>query len=218
MHRKDKFPLKGYIKIALLVILIAVLLRAFVVQSYKLPSSSMEDLLIAGDFVMVNKLHYRYNQPKPGDVIVFKYPLNPSKNMLQRIMATEGQTVEIKNKIVYVDDKIVTEPYTAKHTDQRIFPGDYSPRDNFGPMQVPEGHLFVLGDNRDNSKDSREWGFLDANLIKGKALFVYWSWAVDPNAPKFRSPYITPLLEIIFYNLGHLTDRLHLSRIGTVVV
>ncbi len=217
MRKTDRPSLKGYIKVVLLAILIAFLLRAFVVQAYKIPSSSMEDSLLAGDFILVNKLHYRFNEPKPGDIIVFKYPLNSSKDMVKRVLAVEGQSVEIKNKVVYVDGKIVSEPSSAKHTDARILPGDYSARDNFGPEQVPAGHLFVLGDNRDNSQDSREWGFLDMSLIKGKALIVYWSWTADPYAPKFRSPYITPLLEIIFYNLGHLTERLRLGRIGTLI-
>lgn len=217
MKKTDKPSLKGYIKVVLLAILIAFLLRAFVVQAYKIPSSSMEDSLLAGDFILVNKLHYRFNEPKPGEVIVFKYPLNSSKDMVKRVLAVEGQSVEIKNKVIYVDGKIVSEPPSAKHIDNRILSGDYSARDNFGPEQVPAGHLFVLGDNRDNSQDSREWGFLDMSLIKGKALIVYWSWTADPYAPKFRSPYIIPLLEIIFYNLGHLTERLRLGRIGTII-
>lgn len=219
MRKKDKSSvnIKGYVEVVLLAILIAFLLRTFVVQAYRIPSSSMEDSLLGGDFILVNKLHYRYSEPKPGDIIVFKYPLNPSKDMVKRVVASEGQTVEIKNKIVYVDDRMIPDPLSAKHSDQRILPEDYSTRDNFGPAQVPAGHLFVLGDNRDNSQDSREWGFLDQGLIKGKALIVYWSWAQDPHAPKFRSPYITPLLEIIFYNLGHLTERLRLYRIGTVI-
>jgi signal peptidase I len=218
MKKKERPSLKGYIQVVLLTILIAFLLRVFVVQAYKIPSSSMEDSLLAGDYVLVNKLHYRFSEPRQGEVIVFKYPLNPSKDMVKRIMATEGQTVEIKNKIVYVDGKMVPEPLSAKHIDSRILPADYSTRDNYGPVQVPAGHLFVIGDNLDNSQDSREWGFLDMSLIKGKVLIVYWSWAKDPDAPKFRSPYITPLLEIIFYNLGHLTERLRLNRIGTVVI
>ncbi len=112
---------------------------------------------------------------------------------------------------------MVPDPIPSIHIDPRILPVDYSTRDNFGPAQVPAGHLFVLGDNRDDSQDSRDWGFLDMSYIKGKAIIVYWSWAIDPHAPKFESPYITPLLEIIFYNLGHLTERLRLGRIGTIV-
>jgi signal peptidase I len=219
MKRKDKSSVNivGYVKVVLLAILIAILLRAFVVQAYKIPSSSMEDSLLGGDFILVNKIYYHYKEPKAGEVIVFKFPLNPSKDMVKRVVATEGQTVEIINKIVYVDGKIVPDPLLAKHTDPRILPVDYSTRDNFGPAQVPAGHLFVLGDNRDDSQDSRDWGFLDMSYIKGKAMFVYWSWTIDPYAPKFRSPYITPLLEIIFYNLGHLSERLRLGRIGTGV-
>jgi len=217
MKRKEKSSIKVYIQVVLLAILIAFLLRTFVVQAYKIPSSSMEDSLLSGDFILVNKLHYRFKEPEPGEVIVFKYPLNPSKDMVKRVVATEGQTVEIKNKIVYLDGKMVPDPSFAKHADPHILPEDYSTRDNFGPAQVPAGHLFVLGDNRDNSQDSREWGFLDRSFIKGKALIVYWSWARDPHAPKFESPYIIPLFEIIFYNLGHLTERLRLGRIGKIV-
>jgi signal peptidase I len=217
MKRKEKPSIKGYIEVIVLAILIAFILRTFVVQAYKIPSSSMEDSLLGGDFILVNKLYYHYKEPCSGEIIVFKYPLNPSKDMVKRVVATEGQTVEIINKIVYVDGKMVPDPIPAKHIDPRILPVDYSTRDNFGPAQVPAGHLFVLGDNRDDSQDSRDWGFLDMNYIKGKAIIVYWSWAIDPHAPKFESPYITPLLEIIFYNLGHLTERLRLGRIGTVV-
>ena len=218
LKRKEQKPsIIGFIEVLFLALLIAFLLRTFIVQAYKLPSSSMEDSLLSGDFILVNKLHYRYNEPKPGEIIVFKYPLNPSKDMVKRVVALEGQTVEIRNKIVYVDGKMVPDPDLAKHSDPRILPVDYSARDNFGPVQVPAGHLFVLGDNRDDSQDYREWGFLDRSFIKGKAMIVYWSWTADPHAPRFRSPYITPLLEIIFYNLGHLGDRLRLGRIGTIV-
>jgi len=218
LKRKEQKPsIIGFIEVLFLALLIAFILRTFVVQAYKLPSSSMEDSLLSGDFVLVNKLHYRYKEPKPGEVIVFKYPLNPSKDMVKRVVALEGQTVEIRNKIVYVDGKMIPDPFLAKHSDSRILPEDYSTRDNFGPAQVPAGHLFVLGDNRDNSQDSREWGFLDRSFIKGKAMIIYWSWTEDPHAPKFRSPYITPLLEIIFYNLGHLGDRLRMGRVGTIV-
>ncbi len=217
MKRKEKPSIKGYIEVIVLAILIAFILRTFVVQAYKIPSSSMEDSLLGGDFILVNKIYYHFKEPKPGEVVVFKYPLNPSKDMVKRVVATEGQTVEIINKIVYVDGKMVPDHLLAKHIDPRILPVDYSTRDNFGPAQVPAGHLFVLGDNRDDSQDSRDWGFLDMSYIKGKAMFVYWSWTIDPHAPKFESPYITPLLEIIFYNLGHLTERLRLGRIGTIV-
>ncbi len=218
LKRKEQKPsIIGFIEVLFLALLIAFVLRTFVVQAYRLPSSSMENSLLSGDFILVNKLHYRYNEPKPGEIIVFKYPLNPSKDMVKRVAALEGQTMEVRNKTVFVDGKMIPDPFLAKHSDFRILPEDYSTRDNFGPVQVPAGHLFVLGDNRDNSQDSREWGFLDRTFIKGKAVMVYWSWTEDPHAPKFRSPYITPILEIIFYNLGHLGDRLRLGRIGTMV-
>jgi signal peptidase I len=137
-----------------------------------------------------------------------------NKDFVKRCIAVEGQMVEIRDKVVYVNGERRIEPNSVRFTDASIVPADLGNRDNFGPVIVPPGTVFVLGDNRDNSRDSRVWGFLDKDLIRGKASFVYWSWAPDPNAPKWQSPYVVQLLTIPFYNLMHVPDRVRWSRLG----
>ncbi len=160
-------------------------IRTFLFQAFRIPSSSMEDTLAVGDFLFVNKFLYgakvpflearlpAYRAPQPGDIIVFKFPREPKKDFIKRCVAVEGQTVEIRGKEVFVDGVKREEPY-IKFTDPVVRKGDR--RDDLGPVVVPKGHLFMMGDNRDNSSDSRYWGFLDRDLIKGKAMFIYWSW------------------------------------------
>lgn len=212
---KDKGALRDYFEAVLVALIIAVVLRAFVVQAYRIPTDSMQGTLIPGDYVLVSKLAYHFGDPEPGDVIVFKYPLNPSKDFVKRCVAVEGQKVEIRNKVVYVDDQPENVPKQVTFEDPKSIPGYLSNRDNFGPTVVPPGHLFVMGDNRDNSRDSRDWGFLDKKWLHGKAMFIYWSWAPDPAAPKWESPYILPLLTIPGYNIINFTKRLRSDRIGT---
>jgi len=160
----------------------------------------------------LNKLVPRFYEPQAGDVIVFEYPLNPSKDFIKRIIATEGQVVQIVNKKLYVDGEPAQGRLMGKHTDYQVFPAAYSNRDNFGPFEVPEGQYFVLGDNRDVSLDSREWGFLEKKYIKGKALLVYFSWAPDPAAPRWSDP--LSFFEILAYNVAHLPWRVRWDRIG----
>ena len=179
-------------------------LRTFLVEAFRIPSGSMENTLLVGDFLFVNKLvygseidigaaghrlvYYRFpaiRQPQRGDVIVFRYPDDPSRDFIKRCVAVEGQTVEIRDKVLYVNDKAQVEPYII-HSDDRILPKEISARDNFGPTVVPKGHIFMMGDNRDNSHDSRFWGPLSLDLIKGKAMILYWSWDADRNMPRWN--------------------------------
>ena len=215
--KKVAFPRRQPIITLIVAAIVIFLSGTFVVQIYRIPSGSMEDTLLVGDWVVVNKLVYRFKSPKPADVIVFRYPLNPSKTLIKRCLATEGQTAEIVNKVVYVDGKMTGDPEKVKFTDKYIRPAIYSTRDNYGPIQVPMDGFFVLGDNRDNSEDSRSFRCVYKDNVKGKAGFIIFSWAPDPNAPKFRSPYIIPLIEIFFYNLFHFPSRIRWNRIGDKV-
>jgi signal peptidase I len=169
------------------------IIRSFAFQAFRIPSPSMEDTLLVHDFLFISKLTYGPNipfthtrlpglrHPKPGDIIVFQNPVNPKEDYIKRCVAVGGQTVEYKNKILYVDGVRRDEPFT-KHIDPRIEPGI---RDNFGPVRVPPGNLFMMGDNRDNSMDSRYWRFLPERLIRGKAAFIYFSWDADTKLPRF---------------------------------
>lgn len=214
VNLKVRGAAREYLEAILVALIIAVVLRTFVVQAYRIPSESMENTLITGDFILVNKFIYHFREPEPGDILVFQYPLNPSKDYVKRCVAIEGQMVEIKDKQVFVNNRPVLEAKGVHHTDPTFIPPDLGNRDNFGPVIVPPGCVFVLGDNRDDSRDSRVWGFLDKELIHGKASFVYWSWAPDPNAPRWESPYIIPILTIPFYNLMHFPNRVRWDRLG----
>ncbi len=209
--------IKDYVKIVVLALIIGFVLRAFVVSAYRIPSDSMEESLLSGDFVLVSKLSVHFNDPAPGDVVVFKYPLNPDKTFIKRCIATEGQTVQIKNKVLYVDGVVSQNPEWENYTDPNIISEQYSTRDNFGPYQVPKGQIFVLGDNRDKSSDSRFWGFLEKRHIIGQPLIIYWSWQQDPDVPRFESPYIIPAVHMLFYYLVHIPTNVRWSRIGDIV-
>jgi signal peptidase I len=182
---RAKSILREYAEAILPALVLFLVIRTFLFQAFRIPSSSMEDTLAIGDFLFVNKFLYGakvpfldvrlpgLRAPEPGDIIVFKFPRDPRKDYIKRCVAVEGQTVEIRAKQIYVDGVLRIEPF-VKHTDPITRPGDI--RDYLGPIVVPKGQLFMMGDNRDNSSDSRYWGFLDRDLIKGKAMFIYWSW------------------------------------------
>lgn len=217
MKKKAKSRTREYIQIIVLALIIGFVLRAFVISAYQIPSDSMEDSLVSGDFVLVDKVTNHFTDPVPGDVVVFKYPLNPDKAFIKRCLATEGQTIQIRNKVLYVDGAKFQNPEWENYTDPHILSEEYSARDNFGPHQVPKGQIFVLGDNRDKSKDSRFWGFLEKRYIIGKPILIYWSWKQDSDAPKFRSPYITPLIQMFFYYLIHIPTNVRWTRVGNIV-
>ncbi len=217
MRRRVRSKTRQYLWTIGIALVIAVILRTFVVQGYRIPSSSMESALLKGDFILVNKLAFRFKEPRPGDIVIFDYPLNPSKSFIKRIVAGPGESVQIVNKTLYLNGVVSIPRYLTKYTDPQIYPAEYSNRDNFGPFEVPSGQYFMMGDNRDNSRDSREWGFLEREYIKGEALLVYFSWAPDPLAPEFDSPYISSFFKVLFYNLVHFPQRIRWERIGTMV-
>ncbi len=190
MKKKNFF--KEYIEPIVIAILIAIFIRTFIVQAFKIPSSSMEPTLLVGDHILVNKFIYgvkipfiekklfSYKTPKRGDIIVFIFPKDRSKDFIKRVIALEGEKVEMVQNKIYINDKLIDDPwghYAEQGNLRRFFP----PVDRYGPYVVPKDSLFVLGDNRDNSQDSRFWGFVHLNEVKGKAFIIYFS--LDWNAP-----------------------------------
>ena len=184
-------PKKGHlrenIEAILVAILIALFIRTFVVQAFKIPSGSMKQTLQIGDHILVNKFIYGVKipylqktiipikEPRRGDIIVFKYPVDPQKDFIKRVIGVAGDVVESRDKQLFVNHKRVNHDYGV-YTDPHIISGNIRPRDNFGPITVPEDSLFVMGDNRDESFDSRFWGFVDLKAVNGKAFIIYWSW------------------------------------------
>ena len=181
---KKRF-VKEYLEPIVIAVFIALFIRAFIVQAFKIPSSSMEPTLLVGDHLLVNKFIYgiripytdvklfQYKKPGRGDIIVFIFPKDRSKDFIKRVIGTEGEKVAIVHNKIYINDKLIDDPW-----------GHFTPPrpsiEDYGPVRVPESSLFVMGDNRDNSQDSRFWGFVELNAVKGKALIIYFSW--DSNA------------------------------------
>ena len=195
MESKKKL-LWEYVKAIFTALVLALVIRAFVIQAFTIPSGSMIPTLLVGDYILVNKFLlgspidipftnvnlFRmpgFRAPRKGDVIVFKFPVDPSKDFIKRVMAVGGDTIEGINKVIYVNGVPLNEPY-IRHVDNFVLPN----RDNFGPIEVPKDKFFCMGDNRDNSRDSREWGFVDIHDVKGKAWIVYFS--KDISYPAWR--------------------------------
>lgn len=219
LDRRPEKPLwREYLETGLLALLAAVLLRLFVVSAYRVSSASMENAMFEGDYLFVNKLAYSFGQPpQVGDIIVFKYPNNPSKDFIKRIVALPGQTVQLADKAVYVDEEIAAIPATSKNTDGRILPGELSFRDNFGPYTVPIGEYFVLGDNRDDSRDSRFWGSVPEENLRGKAVFVYWSWQPDADTPGWSFPYVIDAVQWIGWGIYNFPSHVRWDRLGVAL-
>ena len=187
---KRKSQLREYVEALGVALLLALAIRTFVVQAFKIPSGSMLPTLQIGDHILVNKFLYGprleipltqislgrlpgLRKPRPGDVIVFIWPKDRSKDFIKRVIAVEGQTVEVRNRQVFIDGKPWDDPH-ATWVMQRGLGG--AAGDNYGPYTVPPDHVFVMGDNRDQSYDSRFWGPVPIADIKGQALVIYWSW------------------------------------------
>ena len=192
---KIKSKIREFIEGILAAVLIALLITTFVIKMYKIPSRSMVPTLLVGDQLVVNKFIYGIKipyfrntilpitDPQRGDIIVFIYPKDRSLDFIKRVIGVNGDKIEIKDKKIFINGKVFTDN-TGIYTDKIIYPGSVQPRDNFGPVTVPKGSLFVLGDNRDESMDSRFWGFVDLKDVQGKAFIIYWSW--NPDERKIR--------------------------------
>lgn len=193
---KKKSLFREYAESIAIAILLALVIRTYLVQAFKIPSGSMEDTLAIGDHLLVSKFIYgtrlpfsdnrvlTIRDPRQGDVIVFEYPEDPSKDFIKRIVGTPGDVVEGKEKKVYVNGKPYENPHEV-HKEKEIIPKEMNPRDTFGPVTVPAGSYFVMGDNRDRSYDSRFWKFVKRDQIKGLAFIKYWSWDREKMRPRF---------------------------------
>ncbi|WP_025270060.1 signal peptidase I [Hippea sp. KM1] len=200
MKEKNQSKLGEWVKSIIIALIIALFIRAFFVEAFKIPSSSMEPTLLVGDHVLANRLIYGIKvpitgkmiipikHPQRGDVVIFRWPKDRSIYFIKRCVGIPGDTLQMKNKILYRNGKRVNEPYVV-HRDPNIYPKDtdistfktlWGSRDNWGPIKVPKGEYFMMGDNRDNSYDSRYWGFVPERNIVGKAFIIYGSWTFSP--------------------------------------
>ena len=184
---KKKSTFREYAEAAVIAVLLALFIRTFVVQAFKIPSGSMEPTLQIGDHILVNKFIYGIKipfvqttlvpigEPDRDDVIVFIYPVDKEKDFIKRVIGLPGDAVEIHGTKITINGK----PYDDRHgyyADNGAGGNGSNPNVRYGPVKVPQGHYFVMGDNRDHSYDSRYWGFVPAKSIKGKAFVIYWSW------------------------------------------
>lgn len=220
-----KSTIREYYEALLIAIVFVNFARIFAFQAFKIPSGSMEDNLKIGDHIVVNK--FIYGPPAPllsgvlpirdirrGDVIVFRYPEDPDEDYVKRVIGLPGEIVDIRNKQVFIDDRPLDEPYVV-HTDPRVLHVNnaYASRDQFGPFVVPRDHYFAMGDNRDNSQDSRFWGTVPRSMIKGRAFMVYWSFDRRPaDRPTVRER-LKELAEVLWF----FPSRTRWDRTGFIV-
>jgi signal peptidase I len=197
MAKKSVF--REYFESLAIAVVLALFVRTFVFQAFKIPTGSMEQNLLIGDHLIVNKMVFapagsgveRAILPgrdvRRGDVVVFKYPQEPDRDFIKRVIGLPGDKLEVRRRQVFINDAPIDEPY-VQHlmppTPEGSVPVGDRRREEYGPVTVPPGQYFMMGDNRDNSEDSRYWGFLPASYIKGKALFIYFSF--DPDEPLSR--------------------------------
>jgi signal peptidase I len=210
--RKNKSVFREYFEAICVAILLALFIRTFVVQAFKIPSGSMLPTLLIGDHLLVNKFIYGIRvpftgqilipikSPSRGDVVVFRFPKDRTIDYIKRVIGTPGDTIEIKNKKIFINGEPFKDPH-AQFGSSAVLSANASPRDNLGPIVVPEQRIFVMGDNRDNSYDSRFWGFVEQRDILGKAFILYWSWDIDKPLFSFER-----LTSIRFGRLANLID------------
>jgi signal peptidase I len=190
-----KSTAREYFESIVIAVILALFIRTWVVQAFKIPTGSMENNLLVGDHLLVNKFALGPTKAaleravlpvrsvQRGDVIVFKYPQEPERDFIKRVIGLPGETLEWRRKRIYINGTLLDEtPYHLQFLSPPPPEGvvSYDPKDNYGPVTIPPDHYFVMGDNRDNSADSRVWNFLPASYVKGKALMIYWSY--DPDA------------------------------------
>ena len=196
MAEFKKSTLREYFESIVIAVILALFIRTFVVQAFKIPTGSMEETLLIGDHLLVNKFVFgpaptaaeRALLPigtiKRRDILVFKYPEEPDRDFIKRVIGLPGETIELREKKVYINGTALDEPYvhflTAPAGPSEFHEvTSFDVRERFGPVTVPADHYFMMGDNRDNSQDSRYWGFLPRENIKGKSAVIYWSYQAE---------------------------------------
>jgi signal peptidase I len=186
----QKSTMREYFESIVVAVILALFIRTFVVQAFKIPTGSMEPNLLVGDHLLVNKFVFAptaypaerallpMREIRRGDIVVFKFPEDPERDFIKRVIGLPGDTVELRSREVFINGQKAAEPYA-----HYLFPvgegqesTSFDVRERYGPVTVPDGHYFMMGDNRDNSQDSRYWGFLPADYVKGRALMIYWSF------------------------------------------
>jgi signal peptidase I len=224
---RKKSVVREYFESIVIAVILALFVRTWVVQAFKIPTGSMENNLLIGDHLLVNKFIFgptplaigRATLPvrpiRRGDIVVFKFPNEPDRDFIKRVIALPGETVELRNKQVYVNGKPIDEPYVhflspPSAADQEITSADV--REHFDPVTVPPDHYFVMGDNRDNSQDSRYWGFLPRGYIKGEALLIYWSY--ESGREDYLDEGLTASVKRLGSVLVHFFARTRWERIG----
>ena len=186
----QKSTVREYFESIVIAVILALFVRTWVVQAFKIPTGSMENNLLIGDHLLVNKFVFGptatglerallpMHDIRRGEIIVFKYPDEPERDFIKRVIGLPGDVIELKSKKVYVNGQALDEPYvhflTPAAVGSEVTSADV--RENYGPVTVPPDQYFVMGDNRDNSQDSRYWGYLPRHYVKGKALMIYWSY------------------------------------------
>jgi signal peptidase I len=195
---RRKSLVREYGEALVVAVLLALFIRAFLVQAFTIPSGSMMETLLIGDYILVNKLLYGpeipftdvhlpgFRDPARGDIIVFKYPNDEARDFIKRIVAVGGETVQVRDNRVYVDGRALTEPYVRPGSMAALPSAHCNYPYGCEPTVVPPGSYFVMGDNRDNSQDSRYWGFVKREKIRGKAFLIYWSWNGDRHWLRWR--------------------------------
>jgi signal peptidase I len=216
-----KSTVREYFESIVIAVILALFVRTWAVQAFKIPTGSMENNLLIGDHLLVNKFVFGptmsdierklpVREPRRGDVVVFKYPDEPERDFIKRVIGLPGDTLELRNKKVYINGQPLDEPYVhflePASTSQEVTSFDV--RERYGPVRVPDRQYFVMGDNRDNSQDSRYWGFLPRSYIKGRALMIYWSYDAGPDQYS-QDGTITRLVSVI----THFFTRTRWERI-----
>ena len=234
-ERTQRSGVREYLSSIVVAICLALLIRSTVVQAFYIPSGSMEDTLFVGDYLLANKFVYgapveiplvaaplfslpALRDPQPGDIVIFRSKTEPGRDLIKRCVAVGGQQVQVVDKVLYVDGEEFPNPPLSKHTDPRIHPASYSMRDNFGPYRVPEDQFFMMGDNRDNSSDSRVFGPVPRSHIKGKAMIIYWSATLKAGPGILRGlPQLLMDTASFIWNLPTLPTRTRYGRLGDVI-